>query len=380
MTYTTAQPQLRAAIIGSGFMGSTHASAIRAAGGQVKAVLASREGAQENAKRATGAEFVSTSLTEILGRHDIDVVHVCTPNASHEEFAIRALAAGKAIVCEKPLSTSSESTGHILTAAEAAGQIGTVPFVYRFHPMIRELRARIVRGDLGLPSVVHGGYLQDWLTSSDDSNWRVGAEQGGTSRAFADIGSHWFDLFEFVTGDHVTRLSAQISTVISERGGSPVSTEDAASVQFRTAGGMLGTMVVSQVSAGRKNRLHLEISGTETSFAFDQENPEKLWLGKLTGSIDLPRDPGNLTADAARLSFLPAGHPQGYQDAFTAFVRDSYSFIADPTASGDIAEATPTLAAGHRAAVLCDAVLASARRDGEWVDPTDSPQNSEPAA
>ncbi|MFC7615644.1 Gfo/Idh/MocA family protein [Actinokineospora soli] len=233
--------------------------------------------------------------------------------------------------------------------------------MYRFHPMVRELRARLARGDAGAVSTVIGGYLQDWLSRPTDDNWRVDAAEGGPSRAFADIGSHWCDLFEFVTGDRIARLSAQTAVVQERRRES--STEDAAVVQFATAGGILGTLVVSQVAAGRKNRLHLEISGTEASFGFDQEDPERLWVGGRAGNSVLLRDPDTLSESAAPYATLPAGHAQGYQDCFDAFVADTYRAVR-----GTAPDGLPTFADGLRAVRITEAVLASASADGDWTE------------
>jgi predicted dehydrogenase len=372
MLSSTKPKELRAGIVGAGFMGSTHARAIRAAGGRVVAVVSSSEGTAARALEKTRAEVALTDFDALLTRDDIDVVHVCTPNNTHESFSIRAAEAGKSIICEKPLSVTGSSSSRVVAAANDAGVLGSVPFVYRFHPMVRELRARIAQGELGLPSIVHGSYLQDWLAASDATNWRVDSATGGRSRAFADIGSHWFDLYEFVTGDRVARVSAQTSTIFPQRAGSSqIATEDAVSVHFTTRLGVLGTLVVSQVAAGRKNRLHLEISGTEASFAFDQEAPEGLWMGNSAGATDLIRDPSRLSSDAARLSFLPAGHPQGYQDAFNSFVADSYALF-DGTGVPEVNAAVPQLAAGQRAAELCDAVMDSAINGGGWINTTES--------
>lgn len=385
MTFTAPISSMRAGIIGVGFMGSTHARAIRAAGGRVVAAVAATAEGARRAAHATSADEGLASVDQLLSRTDIDVVHICTPNSTHETLSVRALSAGKHIVCEKPIATTSESARRIVDAARAAKRVGTVPFVYRFHPMAREMRARVTRGELGSPSVIHGSYLQDWLASASANNWRVNADAGGASRAFADIGSHWFDLFEFISGDRVARVSARLSTVIAERQGQvDITTEDAASVQFTTERGTLGTVVISQVAAGRKNRLHLELSGTDSSFAFDQESPERLWVGRQDESVDLVRDPAALSPDAARLSFLPSGHPQGYQDAFNAFVTDSYAVM-----QGSRDEGVPLLASGLRAAELCEAVLTSNERDGAWItapppqlpDPTpqQSPRSENPA-
>lgn len=358
--FTPTSP-FRAGIIGAGFMASTHARAIRAAGGRVVAAAASSPERAEAARQATGAQEAVPTLAALLARDDIDVVHVCTPNNTHTPIAVAALEAGKDVVVEKPLSVDRESAQVVLRAAEDAGKQGSVPFVYRFHPLVREIRDRIGAGELGVGSVVHGSYLQDWLARPGDSNWRVDPAVGGPSRAFADIGSHWCDLYEFVSGERVVEVSARMRTVFDRGTTGGPGTEDAATVQFVTDAGTLGTLVVSQVSAGRKNRLHLEISGSETSFAFDQEDPESIWLGRPEESGLLRRGDGMRSADAQRLSFLPAGHPQGYQDCFNAFVADSYAAFAGVAPVG-----LPVLADGLRAAVICDAVVESATHGGAW--------------
>ncbi|WP_405067994.1 Gfo/Idh/MocA family oxidoreductase [Kribbella sp. NBC_01510] len=247
-------------------------------------------------------------------------------------------------------------------AAFEAELVGTVPFVYRYHPMVRELRSRIAAGDAGVITSLHGSYLQDWLAGADDQNWRVDDSTGGPSRTFADIGSHWCDLTEFVTGDRIAAISAQLRTVRGQRGGVEVRTEDLATAQFRTEAGVVGTIVVSQVAAGRKNRLYLEVSGTESSFGFDQEDPDRLWVGRRTASQLLTRDPETLSPPAARVNRLPAGHAQGYQDAFDSFVADSYAAVL-----GDHPDGLPDFAAGARSARVVDAVLRSAANDSAWI-------------
>ena len=144
---------------------------------------------------------------------DIDVVHVCTPNNTHLDVTLKALEAGKHVVCEKPLATSVQDAAGLHAAALEAGLVGAVPFVYRYHPMVRELRTRIAAGDAGVITSLHGSYLQDWLAGADDQNWRVDDTTGGPSRTFADIGSHWCDLTEFVTGDRIAAISAQLQAI-----------------------------------------------------------------------------------------------------------------------------------------------------------------------
>jgi predicted dehydrogenase len=275
------------------------------------------------------------------------------------------------------VALDGDGAQRIADAAAASGLVVAVPFVYRFHPMIREARARIAAGELGRLHLLHGHYQQDWLLTADDVNWRVDSARGGASRAFADIGSHWCDLVEFVSGYRIARLLARTATVVPERstvatttfsapaaGGERrrVETEDAALVLFETAQGALGSMLVSQVSAGRKNRLWFELDGEHAAIAFDQENPETLWLGRRERGEVLQRDPAVLAPDAARLTTLPPGHAQGYHDCFDLFVADAYAAIR-----GEPPEGLPHVGDGLRAARITDAVLASARTQS-WIE------------
>ena len=293
----------------------------------------------------------------------VDIVHICTPNATHAGFALAAMNAGRHVICEKPLATSIGDAESLVERVDATGVTATVPFVYRYHPMVREARARVEAGDLGTLLTIHGSYLQDWLLSETDDDWRVDTALGGPSRAFADIGSHLVDLVEFVTGDRITRVAATKRTIYNERATHrDIATEDAVALVAETGSGAIGTLLVSQVAPGRKNRLAIEISGSAETIHFDQEQPESLWLGRRTGSELLMRDPAQLSAEAARLSVLPAGHPLGYQDAFNAFVADSYA-----AARGERREGLPTFADGLRAVRITAAVLESSS-DGGWVD------------
>jgi predicted dehydrogenase len=254
---------------------------------------------------------------------------------------------------------------------------------------VREARERVASGATGALQLLHGTYLQDWLLRPDDDNWRVDEELGGASRAFADIGSHWCDLAEFISGQRIVRVSARLLTAVPERVASPhrrpfasgpgegearpVTTEDAAVVQFETDAGALGSVVISQISAGRKNRLWIELDGTEEALAFDQEQPEELWCGRREAVTIRRRDPATLSPAAARFAFLPGGHPQGYADCFDAFVADVYEAVR----SGSAPEGMPAFADGLRAALITDAVLRSAR-DERWVD-VPAPREAVPA-
>jgi predicted dehydrogenase len=235
--------------------------------------------------------------------------------------------------------------------------VAAVPFVYRFYPTVREARARIGAGDAGPLWLLHGSYLQDWLAGSDAANWRVDPKLGGTSRAFGDIGVHWCDLMEFTTGHRITRLAARMARAYPDR-----ITEDGAALLFDTDRGASGSVVVSQVSPGRKNRLWFSFDGPSASYVFDQELPDSLWVGGQRANQVVVRGPDTLSEPAASYARLPAGHPHGYQDSFNAFVADVYAAIG-----GQKPDGLPAFADGLRAAVLTEAVVESAA-NSTWVE------------
>jgi predicted dehydrogenase len=272
-----------------------------------------------------------------------------------------AIATGKHVICEKPLAVDVLEAQELITLAEAAGVTATVPFVYRFYPTVREARAKVIDGSVGTVRLLHGSYLQDWLALDTDDDWRVDAAAGGASRAFADIGVHWCDLVEFVSGHRISALSARLVVAVPNRGGRPVQTEDAAVVMFETDLGATGSVTISQVSHGRKNRLSFTVDGSAESLFLDQENPETLWIGGRNVNRQLLRGTDG-SAAAARYSVVPAGHPQGYQDCFAAFVGDTYAAL-----TGELPDGLPTFADGLRAARLTQAVLDSSRK-GSWVE------------
>lgn len=357
---------LRSGIIGTGFIGEVHARAVRAAGGVVAGAAAETHELAINGAAKVGAAWAAESAAALIESDDIDVVHVCTPNAHHLAIAELAVKAGKAVICEKPLALSGQDAQHLADLAASNHVVTGVPFVYRFYPSVREARSRISAGDAGHLRVLHGSYLQDWLSSPLDGNWRIDPSIGGPSRAFADIGVHWCDLMEFTTGHRILRLAARLVTAFPQRGAHQpfdVTTEDAATVIFETDRGAIGSVVVSQVSPGRKNRLWFEFDGADASYSFDQELPDSLWIGGRVGNETMMRSPETMSIEAARYCVLPAGHPQGYQDCFNAFVSDMYAAVR-----GDAgAEGMATFSDGLRAARLTDAVLASAATD-KWVE------------
>ena len=374
---------MRIGLIGVGMVGAIHARSARQAGAELAGVSARTAAGAEEAARRLGFERAFRNPLELIADDSIDVVHICTPNHLHHELAEAAIAAGRHVVCEKPLATDAVAAEALSAAAAAAGVVAAVPFVYRFYPMVREARARVRRDDLGPIGLINGAYLQDWLAAAGSSDWRVDPALGGPSRAFADIGSHWCDLVEFVSGQRLVAVSAQMRTLRQQRpraaagarsfssqarsdGSSweAVETEDLAVVAFSTSSEAAGAVVVSQVSPGAKNRLSFELTGAAATLSFQQQSPDTLVLGAEGGSNLLERDPIRLTPEAARYATLPAGHPQGFHDCFDAFVADVYEQIE----SGGPVDGVPTFADGARAVQITDAVLRSARAGAAWVE------------
>jgi len=355
-------------------VGRVHRQALSVLGIPLVGVLGSDPVRGEVLAHEWGADQAFTDI-ETLAASDVEVVHLCTPTGTHADYARVLIDAGKHVICEKPLATTAAAAEELTAAAARRGVVAAVPFVYRYYSAVREIRARVQHGDLGPITLLHGSYLQDWLLDPLASNWRVDAAAGGASRAFADIGSHWCDLIEWITGERFVKLVAQLSTSVPERPtptgpsfsapsavGGPlmkVDTEDIATLLLRTDRGVPANLTVSQVSSGRKNRLWFEIDGASGSASFNHENPEQAWFGDAHGEMALFAR-GSGTAHAT--DRLPSGHPQGWDSAFTSFISDAYAAV-----DGESPEGLPTFADGAHAAHLVDAVLSSAQ-DEQWKE------------
>ena len=368
---------LSAAVVGTGFVAGLHVDALRRLGIEIKGVV----GSSPDRARAKGLAPVYESLEALAD--DVDVVHVTTPNHLHHAQVAGALAAGKHVVCEKPLATTSAESGELLELARSSGLVHCTNFNIRFYPVVQHARALVREGKLGEVWNVHGGYLQDWLALPTDWNWRLEPEKGGALRAVGDIGSHWLDLVEFVTGLRVAELCADLATVIPvrrrpagevetfasaedvERVDAPMATEDLANVLLRFEGGARGSMTVSQVSSGRRNSLRFQLDGSAGAAAWDAERHEELWLGHRDRPNEtLLRDPGRLAPGAAARTQLPAGHAEGFADTFKELYRAVY---ADVAAGAPAAEPEyPTFEDGHRSQLLGEAIAASSRSRA-WV-------------
>ncbi len=371
---------IRAGVVGTGFVGTVHVQALRLLGIEVAGVVGSTP------ERATAKALapVYASLDALLADEAIDVVHVTTPNHLHAPQVRQVLAAGKHVICEKPLATTSQESAELLALAEASGLVHCTNFNLRFFPLVHDARARVAAGEVGDVWSVHGGYLQDWLLYPTDWNWRLEPEKGGALRAIADIGSHWMDMAQFVSGRRIVELCADLATTIPvrhrpvgevetftsagdvEREDAPMATEDLGHVLVRFEGGTRGVFSVSQVSAGRKNMLHFEVDGSEGAVAWSADRHEELWLGR-RGEPNgvLQRNAGLMRADAAVRTHLPPGHPEGWVDTF----RELYRAVYEAVAIGGMPERPdfPTFADGHDANVLCDAIARS-NDERRWVE------------
>ena len=381
---------IKTAIIGTGFMGRVHLEAIR----RVEFVEAvAIVGKTTDDARRLGAGFsIPTTATDyhaVLRDPAIDAVHICTPNAQHFLMARDALQAGKHVLCEKPLATTIDEAEELVALAARQRLRNCVCHNLRCYPMVQQMRRLCEAGDLGEILVVQGTYSQDWLLYDTDWNWRVDSKVSGPSRAMADIGSHWFDMAEHVTGLRLTSLSADLQTfhptrkqpkqsveTFANKLPGPedyveiaVDTEDFGAVIFRMGARTRGSVTVSQVSAGRKNRLSIEIYGTKSSVAWDQERPDELWAGhRDTGNQVFVKDPSLLKPAARSYADLPGGHSEGYDDTFKQLFRRFYAAIAE--ASISTAGATPEypqFVDGLRQLRILNAALHSHRTRG-WVD------------
>lgn len=377
---------LGVAVLGTGMIGEVHVRAARLAGARFVGVAGANEAGTKEASQRMCVTAFATSEAAIADPR-VNVIHVCTPNASHFPLAMAALRAGKHVICEKPLGLDAAQAVALAEAARRAKRVATVPFVYRYHPMVREARALRQSGALGAVKLIHGTYLQDWLLDAETTNWRVDPAQGGASRAFADIGSHWCDLVEWVSGERFTAVVAALATTVPDRargggktfaandGTEPpqprqkVATEDAAVALFKSANGVLANLTVSQVSAGRKNRLWFEVDGANASISFNQENAERLWHATRDTTILRMRDPSQGSAEQRRLATLPAGHAQGYAQCFEAFIADTYATIVGAQRDG-----LPTFDDAVRTSRIVEAVLASHRTQGWQPIAADVPE------
>jgi predicted dehydrogenase len=379
--------KIAAGIIGTGFIGPAHVEAARRLGNVE--ILAVAEANQELAQQKADEMSIPRAYgnyQDLLADPDVQVVHNCTPN--HLHFAVNRdiLAAGKHVISEKPLAMNTAESKELLSLAESSGLIHAVDFNYRFYPLVQHAREMVRSGEVGDIFAIHGSYLQDWLYLPTDWNWRLVPELSGDSRAVADVGSHWCDLMQFISGQSITRVFADLHTVHKTRmrpkkevetyagkeldpsdyEAQEINTEDYASVLFEMANGTRGVFTVSQVSAGRKNRLHFELDGSKCALAWDQEKPNEMWIGYRDKANEvLTKDPALLHESAREYAHYPGGHPEAYPDGPKNLFRNVYRAVAQGQMPSD--PDWSTFEDGHKEVAICEAVLNS-HKNQQWTD------------
>lgn len=378
--------RLRMGLVGPGFIATQHVDAVRRLGDvEVVAIAGSSPAAAQRKAQELKVERAYGNYQELMDAADIDVVHNTTPNHLHHAVTLAALRAGKHVISDKPLALDRREARELFDAALAAGVAHVVTFNYRGNPLVQEARLMIAAHEIGELSFIHGHYLQDWMTDPQVYSWRSDPRRAGPSSALADIGSHWCDLAEHVSGTRIAAVLADLGTVVplrfapearaeavsrdrsTQRVPVEVTSEDLASVLLRFENGAKGVFSVGQVLPGHQNDLQLEINGRTASLKWCQEAQNELWLGRQAQPDSLmKRDPALLRGDARRYAHLPAGHQEGWSDAFRNVIADAYQWIR----AGGAADTKPvplaSFADGYRSHCVIDAILASHAAGGAW--------------
>jgi predicted dehydrogenase len=390
----TSLARVGAAVIGTGFIGTVHVEALRRIGVQVRGVLGSTP--ERGAARAVvlGVPRAYGSLEELLADPEVDVVHVASPNDLHVAQTRAILAAGRHVVCEKPLAMTAAGSLELVELAATTGLVNATNFNIRYYPLNQQARETVAEGTLGEVRLVTGRYFQDWLLLESDWNWRLQPDRGGALRAVGDIGSHWLDLMTYITGQRIEAVMADLTTFIAARrepigpvetfatGSSsetvsrPIATEDTASILLRFEGGARGAVSISQISPGRKNSLQYEIDGSTAALAWDSEQPDQAWIGHRERPNEiLIRNPALMGPAGQAAAALPGGHVEGFFDTFCAHFRAVYADVVAGAPSSR--PGYPTFADGHDEMLVGDAIARSAR-DGRWVTVERSSRSREP--
>lgn len=378
--------KIKVGIVGTGFISGAHIEAIRRLGiAEVVAIVGRTVASAKKAAEQWNIPYAFGDYKEMLALPELDVIHNCTPNAMHVEVNEHAILAGKHVLSEKPLSLNSQQSEYLLSLLQNKQLVHGVNYVYRNYPLVQHMKEKIAQQEIGKIYHIHGGYLQDWLLFDTDYNWRIDTEQGGALRAAADIGSHGLDLIEYITNAKIVKVFADLVTVMptrrkpkqasqtfgeqqadAEYESYEVSNDDCGTILFRLDNGASGSFIVSQVSAGRKNHLYLEISGSKSSFAWNQENPAQLWVGKRQdANAELLNDPLLLARDARAYSHYPGGHIEGWPDAQKNMMEQFYQDVLGKQSASRPRYAT--FADGHHSMKLLDAILQSATTKS-WVE------------
>jgi len=376
---------IKTAVAGLGFIGPAHVEALRRIPG-IEVVAISDISAEVARQKAgdLGIDHYYEDFNDLIGHEGLDCVHICTPNNLHYPMSKAALEKGIHVVCEKPLAMTIQEAEELVQLAGSTGLVNAVHFNIRYYPLIRHMKAARENGELGEIYSIIGSYLQDWLFYDTDYNWRLEADKSGESKAIADIGSHLMDLLEYISGLKIVEVMADFATIHKNRkkplkpietySGKllkpedyqevPINTEDYASVLLRFDNGNKGVVTVSQVSAGRKNRLSVEIAGSKQTFSWCSENPNECWIGKRdTANQVLLRDPSLVKEESRNIIAFPGGHNEGFPDTSKQIFKEIYSDIRNGLSTHP---SYPTFQDGLRELVLCERIIESNKKQA-WV-------------
>jgi predicted dehydrogenase len=380
---------IRAGIVGCGFIGRIHIEALRRLGFvEVTALASHNQDVADKKSKEMSIPKAYGSWKDLVHDDEVDIVHINTTNELHYPIAKECISAGKHVLCEKPLAMNATESAELLEMARRSGVVHALCHNMRYYPLVKQARAMVQAGELGEIRLVHGHYMQDWLFLETDYNWRLVSELSGASRAVGDVGTHWLDMVQHVTGQRVVSVYADITTFIPVRK-KPVrevetytkqemkpedytdveiDTEDHATIILKFSGGAKGVVLVCQVCAGRKNYVHFEINGSKRSIEWCGEKPNHMWIGE-RGKVNAEfiKNPAIMDAEAARYAGAPCGLGEGYLDTFRSIFSDLYGWIRDGRAMDDEAAPFPTFLTGHEELSIVEAVLKSAKT-GTWTD------------
>ena len=361
--------RIKVGIIGAGFIGPVHIEALRRLGFVEVTAIASGKNTPKKAKQLNILK-VYNNYKQLLEDKDIEVIHNCTPNFLHFQINKDILESGKHIISEKPLTTNSVDSGKLVELAKKTRLLNAVNYNYRFYPLVQQIKEMVCNGEIGDIYSIHGSYLQDWLLYETDFNWRVDSNLGGKTRAISDIGSHWCDLVQYITGLKIVKVFGDLNIVHNTRKRAnqniKISTEDYASVLLNFNNDAKGVFTVSQVSPGRKNRLYFEIDGSKKSVCWDQEEPEQLWVGYRDKANEiLLRDSNLLSNKVKKYVNYPGGHPEGYLDALYNFMKSFYGDVIKNNFKKNPDYAT--FVDGHNEVLLCEKILESYKKQ-KWIE------------
>lgn len=373
-------------LIGPGFIAAHHIDAVRRLGDvDVVAIAGSSQASADKKAQEYKVERAYGDYQSLIADPDVQVIHNTTPNHLHFPVIMAALAAGKHVISDKPLAINPEQGRTLRDAAIAAKVANVVTFNYRGNPLVQQARSMVASGECGHLSFVHGFYLQDWMTDPNVFSWRSDPAKGGASSALGDIGSHWCDVAEHVSGLKIASVLADLTTVIPTRysaGGSAeafssksggertpveVQSEDLASVLLRFENGAKGSFSVGQVLPGHKNDLQLEVNGRSLSLKWRQEEQNELWIGHHDRPNEImAKDPSLVSPQALRYTHLPGGHQESWADAFRNLMADAYAWIRGGATPDTKPDMLPTFEDGYRSTLLIDAMLRSHAAGGVW--------------